>query len=63
MAKRERTVPEFEKRTKKTRAGFVSSYEETVELWQVWCKSADGDEKRATFGDMRAAGFKRRKGG
>jgi len=55
-------VPEFETRTRRTRAGFVPGYDEPeVELWSVWCRSTDGEERRATTQDMRRAGFVQRK--
>lgn len=60
--KRDRLVPEFQKRARVPRAGFVPGDEYTVETWQVWCRNAEsGDERRATHGDMRRAGFARRK--
>lgn len=44
------------------RAGFVPGYDSEVETWQVWCKKVeDGEERRATYGDLRSAGFKRSK--
>ena len=56
-------VPEFEVREKRRRAGFVpfEGNEPDVELWQVWCRSASGDERRATMQDLRRAGFVEKK--
>jgi hypothetical protein len=56
-------VPEFEVREKRRRAGFVPSERDDVdtELWQVWCRSSAGEERRATFQDMRRAGLAKRK--
>jgi hypothetical protein len=50
--------------TKLTRkAGFVRGYDDAdVETWQVWCKSVgDGEERRATYDDMKSAGFRKEK--
>ena len=61
-----RLVPEFKMRAEGTqRAGFIPSYDEgEVEVWQLWCRTADGDDAhRATFREVRKAGFVRRKGG
>ncbi len=57
-------VPEFEMRGEPTRrAGFIPSYDEgVVEVWQLWCRTAEGeDAHRATFAELRKAGFVRRK--
>jgi hypothetical protein len=62
-----RIVPEFWKRaTVQRRAGFTPNhFDDTdgdVELMQIWCRQADGDEyHRATTDDLRAAGFVKRK--
>lgn len=62
-----RIVPEFWKRSKRpARAGFVPNHDyeqdDDVELLQIWCRRAeDGDERRATTDDLRAAGFVKRK--
>lgn len=63
MKRKSRTVPEFQVRKRITRAGFVEGRETEVELWQVWCRNSEDHDKahRATFSDMRRAGFKRRK--
>jgi hypothetical protein len=63
---KKRIVPEFQVRTDPPRrAGFIPTYfeeEADIEVWQVWLRSADGeDNRRATFGDMKAAGFKPRR--
>lgn len=56
-------VPEFHVASKRTRAGFAPGFDEDdVELWQVWCQTADGEQsRRATFDDLAKAGFKPRK--
>jgi hypothetical protein len=64
MAKpKSRIVPEFQVRTKRARTGFVASWEEGIEVWQVWCRrSDDSDEsRRATVSDLNRAGFVKRK--
>jgi len=60
---RRRFIPEYEIRTHKRRAGFVpySEPEPDVEIWSVWCRSNSGEEKRATYQDLRRAGLKRAK--
>lgn len=57
---RSKIVPEFYMRSEpEKRAGFVPGYDDgLVELWQLWCRMADGEEsRRATFSDIRRAGF------
>lgn len=61
-----RIVPEFKMRSEPTRrAGFIPSDDQgDVEVWQLWCRTADGDEAhRATFREVRKAGFVRRNRG
>jgi hypothetical protein len=60
MGKRDRKlVKEYEVKREKQRAGFVTGYDTEVEVWQAWCTSANTSEsRRATYSDMRAAGFK-----
>jgi len=61
-----RIVPEFKMRGEPVRrAGFIPGYEQgDVEVWQLWCRTADGeDAHRATFQEVRKAGFVRRKSG
>lgn len=60
-----RIIPEHEvKKSAPNRCGFVPNHfdddnPDDVELWQIWLHSHDGEEvKRATFGDLEAAGFK-----
>lgn len=59
-----RLVPEFTKRAKRYRAGFIPSEREELETetWQVWCRNAEtGEERRATTEDLRRAARKRRR--
>lgn len=61
-----RIVPEFKmKSERRQRAGFIPSWDEgTVEVWQLWCRTADGEDgHRATFSEVRKAGFVRRNRG
>jgi hypothetical protein len=55
-------VPEFRVEKKRTRAGFAPAHfdeDNDVEIWQVWCQNAEGEEsRRATFEDLEKAGFK-----
>lgn len=62
--KNESTLVREYRVTKVTRkAGFVRGYDDAdVETWQVWCKNVgDGEERRATYGDMDKAGFRKAK--
>ena len=60
MSKKDRLVKEFRTTTQKPRAGFVPGYDEIVENWQLWCTNVDtSDSRRATRGDLKAAGYKR----
>lgn len=64
MKRSKKIVPEFSVSTRRPRAGFIPGHfsDDDVELFQIWCRSSSGDERRATFGDMSRAGFKPRKG-
>lgn len=66
MKNESRLVKEFRVATPVKRAGFVPApFEpdgEDVETWQVWCKSVENqEERRATYGDMTKAGFRKAK--
>lgn len=57
---RSKIIPEFYMRSEpEKRAGFVPGDDEgLVELWQLWCRMAEGeDARRATFRDLQRAGF------
>lgn len=54
--KRSRPLPEYRVTRRKTRAGFVPGEDDRdVELWTIWARSDSGDERRATFADVRKA--------
>lgn len=62
MKRTPRYVPEFQVAKRRTRAGFVTSFErEEPELWTIWARSHNGEDRRATTHDLRRAGFKRRR--
>jgi hypothetical protein len=54
-------IPEFWVPREVRRAGFIPAdddKEHEIELWQLWCRSSDGeDARRATLEDLAHAGF------
>lgn len=62
--KRSRPLPEYPRRIRRNRAGFVPFHDDgeyDVTLWTIWARSDSGDERRATYDDVKRATRRRKR--